>query len=72
MENRRILRSLFACGWTAIFLLRVLGIESQQKGLHLTYFVELIQRQSLPIRTKYTLQIGTTNTRYNETVPLDF
>jgi hypothetical protein len=42
MENRRILRFMFVCGWTAIFLLRVLGIESQEKGLHVTYFVELI------------------------------
>ena len=30
--------SKFVCGWTAIFMLRVLGIESQQKGLRVTYF----------------------------------
>ena len=61
MQHRRILHFFFICSLTTDFLASELSVEDQQNGwpkvlilLHVTSFVQLGQRGSLPIKAKST------------------
>jgi hypothetical protein len=52
IQHHQILRFQFLRGFTAVFLFSGLGVDSEQNGLTVIYFVTLGRKRYLSIKTK--------------------